>query len=122
MKAAFALTDVEAMHAAHPDTFDLSPRCIRESVATGEKVLLRFAFQHHCGECWRVETHPAQLWVEVTAVEDGRYRGRLVYGGRHHGLRDREPVEFGPEHIYLTEAENDALLRAQFRPMEAAAE
>jgi hypothetical protein len=109
--ARITLSDAEAMHAANPETFGLSPRSVRESIAIGETVLLCFTVGHRCSECYSTHTHSAHLWVKVTASEGGRYRGRLVYGGRRLALKERESVEFGPEHIYLTKAESLALAR-----------
>jgi hypothetical protein len=88
------LLDAEARHRAAPWTFSIPRADVRRTLRVGSRVKLLFG------------TGPAdqpgveRMWVEVVAVADGRYRGRLDNDPvAVSDLRVGDDVSFGPEHV-----------------------
>ncbi len=87
------LVNVEARAAEH-GSFKIPLRSQRENLRVGNLVKLVFI------DPTRGMPNGERMWVEVVAVEVGRYRGEL----RNvpvliEDLREGDLVEFGPEHV-----------------------
>jgi hypothetical protein len=87
------LLDAEAAHREHPRTFSIPRRSVRASLRLGDQVKLLFAVD---GPIVKVE----RMWVEVAAVEQDRYLGRLDSDPVHIAELVRgDWVRFGAEHV-----------------------
>lgn len=87
--------NVEDMNAAHPATFLIAPRALRESIPVGG-----FAKVAIGGPV----ADPERVWVEVAFALDpasGRYIGKLANEplDPRHGVRFGALLSFGPEHV-----------------------
>lgn len=91
------LADCEALHAEHPDTFELPDVSVRRGLGCGWLVKLIF----EPGE---------RMWVKVTAAHESEYLDEVMYTG----VLDNEPlmvkslkrgdrVAFSPKHIASVE-------------------
>jgi uncharacterized protein YegJ (DUF2314 family) len=90
----WTLDNAEARAAAHA-SFKIPSRSEREDLRAGDLAKLIFVDAADRGSA-----RGERMWVEVMAVEVGRYRGRL----RNtpvviQGLEADDPVEFGPDHV-----------------------
>jgi hypothetical protein len=92
---AIDLVDVGAVHRAHPRTFSIPRRVVREHLKTGDLVKLSFVIDPPVGTC-DVE----RMWVEVVEIDGYRYRGRLDDNSVHPKyLQPGISIGFGPEHV-----------------------
>ena len=73
----WTLDDGEATHRAHPTTFGIPPRAVRESLAPGRHAKLRFRIRV-VDSAGRTEDCGEKMWVQVHARIAGRYRGALA--------------------------------------------
>ncbi|BEP16457.1 DUF2185 domain-containing protein [Acidothermaceae bacterium B102] len=92
----FTLEDAEALHALRPRSFFIPTRAERESLTPGDVAKLLFAVVAPA------EGMPAgeRMWVEVTEVTAGGYRGVLANPPSViTTIALDDPVEFGPEHV-----------------------
>lgn len=86
-KLPYRLIDVEEKAKLYPATFSIPVRSLREELWPGDLVKLDF------DNCER-------MWVKISgqyATND--YFGVLINSPLHLGLRQGDPIEFGPEHI-----------------------
>jgi uncharacterized protein YegJ (DUF2314 family) len=82
----YQLVNVEERAASAPDTFENFPRSERESLQVGNLAKLIFDDRE-------------RMWVKITEVKDGRYKGTLGNSPAFVDLQFGEEVEFGPENI-----------------------
>lgn len=86
----WTLASAEARAAAH-SSFKIPSRSEREDLRVGDLAKLVFVVDGAGGE---------RMWVEVTAVAAGRYRGILRnVPVTIPGIAEGDTVEFGPEHV-----------------------
>lgn len=83
------------MHRENPRTFGIPRRAERTSLRVGQLVKLIFLDPDPPEGGWQAE----RMWVEITALEGGRYRGRLDNEPRQLRMEVGEEVAFGPEHV-----------------------
>lgn len=92
MHSSYILDDVEARSAANSGSFPIPDITMRERLLTGDLVKLIF-FQ-------REGTAVERMWVEVTAVTDQGYIGRLDNDPTQiSGLAADAEVVFEPRHV-----------------------
>jgi hypothetical protein len=89
------LDDVEALNREAPESFFIPPAAKRRSLKAGDRVKLIFRFVPAVrgidGE---------RMWVAVTAVDAGRYEGRLENQPEYlTSLAYGAEIGFGPEHV-----------------------
>jgi hypothetical protein len=100
----FMLANGEDLHRAHPRSFFIPSREVRESLRPGDLAKLRFEISDAHADLPGAE----RMWVEVTGHDSGGYVGTLVnqptaittitYGST---------VRFGPEHIISIRGDED---------------
>ena len=85
------LDNVEDRAAEHPDTFGLHPLAKREALVFGDFAKLIFVS----------DAPPAgeRMWVKVTEILDGGFRGETVDDAATMGIPAGTLVRFGPEHV-----------------------
>lgn len=89
------LSNTEARATEHPASFQIPSRAKREALRVGDLAKLIFR-DKGVGE---------RMWVKVTGVEAGGYRGQLTNApAAVHGLAKGDSVKFGPEHIASLDA------------------
>ncbi len=95
----FHLADAEARHREAPRAFFIPARSERESLTPGELAKLLFEIVDPGDDMPGGE----RMWVEVMAVEDGRYVGALT--NQPHAITTiqlGDAIRFGPEHVIST--------------------
>jgi hypothetical protein len=103
--AGWTLVSAEDRHAAHPGTFEIPPREIREALEPGQAAKLLFDIEIRKGGRV-VDRGVDRMWVIVRARTGGRYVGVLDSDpGLAEGLRLRpgDEILFGPEHVVETD-------------------
>jgi hypothetical protein len=94
------LANVEDRAVAAPGTFQIPARFKRASLHAGDLAKLVFVVPS-----MSAPPNGERMWVKITAVEDGRYRGLLSNKPvLIEDLQPDDPVEFGPEHVADCEA------------------
>jgi hypothetical protein len=95
------LVSAEERAAAAPDTFQIPPRAIRESLSPGDAAKLLFDIETR--EDGRVVDRGVdRMWVIVKAKTDEGYIGALDNNpgaAENLQLHERDLVVFGPEHV-----------------------
>lgn len=98
-----SLLDAEAEHRRSPRTFSIPRRVVRESLVPGDLVKLLFVVDPRTSS-GSVE----RLWVEVIEASADGYVGRLDNRPDHvTGIREGEPVTFGPRHVAARWTDDD---------------
>jgi hypothetical protein len=91
----WSLENVDEQHRLHPRTYSIPRSEVRDALAPGQLVKLAFLSESPDGQ-WSGE----RMWVEIVAVESGRYLGKLDNQPRYLGtLQIGDSVQFGPEHV-----------------------
>lgn len=91
----YTLEDAEARHRESPRTFGLPRLAERTSLRIGQLVKLIFIDPDPPERGY----HAERMWVEITAVEKGRYRGRLDNQPRQLDLTVGDEIVFEPRHV-----------------------
>ena len=88
------LDDAEERNREHPTSFFIPPADVRRGLQIGDQVKLVFRFEPV------TSASAERMWVEVTAVNEGRYTGELLNQPVHiEALAPGSVIEFGPEHV-----------------------
>ena len=94
----------EARHAAHPDSFEIPARGLRETLTRGQAAKLLFVIETE-DEDGRIDAGVERMWVVVSEAREGGYLGRLINrpasidpDGDVYLRMDCE-VPFAPEHV-----------------------
>jgi uncharacterized protein YegJ (DUF2314 family) len=90
----WTLASAEARATLHA-SFRIPPRAEREALRVGDFAKLVFI-----DPAEEAAASGERMWIEIVAVQAGRYRGRL----RNvpvliRDLKEDDPIEFGPEHV-----------------------
>jgi hypothetical protein len=100
MTRSWALANVEDRASSSPGTFQIPARFKRASLRVGDLAKLVFVFPSASGP-----PNGERMWVKITAVEAGCYRGLLWNKPvLIEDLQPDDPIEFGPEHVADWEA------------------
>lgn len=100
----WTLRSGEASHAAHPDTFHLPPRALRENLRRGHQVKVILDFEG-VGEDGTVAVQGERMNLVVSEKAGARYIGLLLDQPQlfepedYPYLRPAVEVPFGPEHV-----------------------
>lgn len=102
-----ALLDGEAMHRAHPRTFWIAPRRVRENISIGSSVKVCVSTKRG--------GYAERIWLTVMlALPGGEYSGTVdsfTAFPERHGAEYGEPLAFRAEHVLeiITPAELAAM-------------
>lgn len=100
-KNEWALISAEERAAAAPDTFQIPPRPVRESLSVGEAAKLLFDIETRKDGQF-VDRGVHRMWVIVKAKTEEGYIGVLdndPSAAENLRLHERDLVVFGPEHV-----------------------
>jgi hypothetical protein len=87
------LDDVEAKQREAPRSYAIPRGAERRGLLPGDLAKLVFLVDGNA------EVDGERMWVEVDAVEDGRYRGRLANQPRFVALEEGAEIEFEARHV-----------------------
>ncbi len=100
----FHIDNAEERAVRNPKTFQIPPKKVRETLRPGD--LAKLIFKDRAGDAVG-----ERMWVRIQNANNGRYAGVLDNDPAElKNIKDRDPVEFGPEHICAVERASDRAL------------